>query len=231
MTGQQLILNIRQSLSLDFASFIPGSNEQLLARLKQLAALKVRGFYCIWGNAGSGKSHLLQALCKRASDHGHSSIYLSGQQLASLPAEALERMENMDVVALDDIDSLLQDAEWEETLFHFYNRIQAQGNTFVVAAEQPPHQLKVDLPDLQSRLNAGETYQLRALEDAHKILFLKSAADLRGFTLGQDVAEFILLRAARDVQSLVAIVDLLDQSSLSEQRQVTVPFAKKILGL
>jgi DnaA family protein len=45
------------------------------------------------------------------------------------------------------------------------------------------------------------------------------------------VADYIVLRVNRDVASLLAVLERLDRASLLQQRQITVPFAKQVLGL
>ncbi len=231
MLGQQLILNIRQSLSFDFASYIPGGNAQVLERLKQVAQGDQTGFYFIWGPSGVGKSHLLQAACQQAHDVQLGSIYLCAEQLVQLEPEALEQLEQYPLVALDNIEVLAGDTRWEEALFHLYNRIMLFEHALVISSEQSPQSLDITLPDLKSRLKAGETYHLKLLDDTQKITYLHAAARQRGFSLGKDVAEFILQRAARDVHSLTWIIDQLDQISLSEHRQVTIPLVKQTFDL
>ncbi|MDX1696496.1 MAG: DUF815 domain-containing protein, partial [Ketobacteraceae bacterium] len=103
---QQLTLNITQPLAHSFDSFVEGANDELVARLKMLAEGQVAGNIYVWGEPGCGKSHLLQAVCDRMQERQRHGIYLSCRQLAGLPAEAIEGLEQMDLVALDDIDVL-----------------------------------------------------------------------------------------------------------------------------
>ena len=228
---QQLTLNIAQPLAFAFDSFIEGENSQLVARLNMLADQAISGVLYLWGEAGCGKSHLLQALCQRVQENQLAGIYLNCKQLLDLPAEAIDGMEQMDVVALDDVDALAGHDEWEEALFHFYNRAQMENTALVFSAVAPPPSINIQLPDLQSRLCAGETYRVKALSDANKRELLTRTAQQRGFNLNDDVADFIMQRSARDTASLQRAIEYLDQISLSEQRKITVPFVKRVLGL
>ena len=227
---QQLTLNIAQPLAYSFESFVSGSNEQLVTRLQMLADGSLAGNLYVWGDPGCGKSHLLQAVCDLVQDHQRHGIYLSCRQLLELPAEAIEGLEQLDLVALDDIDVLAGHEEWEEAMFHFYNRAAMESTSLLFSARVSPQGIGVQLPDLKSRLNAGETYRLAALSDADKRQFLTQAAQQRGFHLNDDVADFIMQRSARDTVSLQKIIECLDHTSLTEQRRITVPFVKKVLG-
>lgn len=229
--NQQLTLNIIQPLSFAFDSFIEGTNQQLVARLKMLASGGMHGNIYVWGEQGSGKSHLLQAMCQQLQQSDVQGIYLSCKQLLELPGEAIEGLEHMDVVALDDIDALAGHEEWEEAMFHFYNRALMEHTSLVFSAQCSPQAVAVELPDLKSRLNAGETYRLHGLSDSDKRQLLTQTALQRGFNLNDEVADFILQRSARDTASLRRVIEYLDHTSLTEQARITVPFVKRVLGI
>ena len=227
---QQLTLNITQPLAHSFESFVAGSNGQLVARLQMLARGSLAGNVFVWGEPGCGKSHLLQAVCYLVQEHQRQGIYLSCKQLLELPAEAIDGLEHMDLVALDDIDALAGHEEWEEAMFHFFNRAAMESTALLFSARVSPQGIGIQLPDLKSRLNAGETYRLAALSDTDKRRLLTQAAQQRGFHLNDEVADFIMQRSARDAASLQKIIECLDHTSLTEQRRITVPFVKKVLG-
>ncbi|PIE41245.1 MAG: DnaA regulatory inactivator Hda [Gammaproteobacteria bacterium] len=229
--SQQLTLNIMQPLAFAFDTFVEGSNHQLVARLKMLSTGGLSGNIYIWGEQGSGKSHLLQAVCQQCQQSSIQGIYLNCRQLLELPAEAIEGLEHMDLVALDDIDALAGHQEWEEAMFHFYNRAQIEHTSLVFSAVCSPQVIAVQLPDLKTRLNAAETYRVNRLGDVDKHQLLTQAAEQRGFYLNDEVANFIMQRSDRDMASLHRIIEHLDHSSLTEQRKITVPFVKKVLGI
>ena len=115
-------------------------------------------------------------------------------------------------------------------MFHFYNRAALESTALLFSAGVSSQAVPVRLPDLKSRLAAGETYRVAPLGDADKRQLLTQAAQQRGFHLNDDVADFIMQRSARDTASLQKIIECLDQTSLTEQRRITVPFVKKVLG-
>jgi len=94
----------------------------------------------------------------------------------------------------------------------------------------PAQQLPILLPDLLSRLQSGLLYQLVELDDEDKLLALQLRAKKRGLDLPDSVGEFILLRAERNLSTLMRILDELDHRSLQQQRKLTVPLVKETLG-
>jgi DnaA family protein len=54
---------------------------------------------------------------------------------------------------------------------------------------------------------------------------------MRGLYLSNEVAVFLLNRLPRDSRGLMTALEKLDGASLQEQRRLTLPFVKDILGL
>ena len=230
VTQRQLALPLSGVPDPDFASFFARGNEQLVHRLQGLAQGREQGMFYLWGASASGKSHLLQALCLQSQDNGIGCLYLAGRELLKLHPEVLADTAGCEILCLDDVSGLLGTAGWEEALFHLYNRQRDSGHSLVVSAQLPPLQLPPLLADLQSRFMAMERYQVHSLSDEDKCQLLRQAAHARGFALADEVAAFILQRSSRDMVSLQQVLQRLDQRSLAEQRLITLPFVKKVMG-
>lgn len=174
------------------------------------------------GDAGVGKTHLLSAACQTASNAGFQVAYLTGD-LASRVG-ALDSLERMDLVCLDDVHLLAQSAE--ESLFHMINRCR-EANTRLLLASQPVlDQLPVNLPDLRTRLSWGPVYQLQAVPDAHLSELFKRLMSQRSLDVSDDVVDYVLRRYPRNVSALKTLADKLDQASMSTKRRITIPLVK-----
>lgn len=192
------------------------------------------GFRCIClsGGAGSGRSHLLQAACHEAFDAGREALYLPlGEVVDCDPRGLLEASGMPGLVCVDDLDRAAGDRAWEESLFHLYNRLHADGGALLVAASAPPAALGLALADLASRLGAGQVYRLAGLDDAGKEAALQLRAARRGLVLESAVARYLLERLPREWTELLAVLDRLDEASLAHQRRLTIPFVREVLGV
>ncbi|MCB1845146.1 MAG: DnaA regulatory inactivator Hda, partial [Halioglobus sp.] len=129
----------------------------------------------------------------------------------------------------DDLQAVRGNRSWEEALFHLCNRARAQDCCLVVAADAPPRALGLQLADLQSRLSAGLVFQLGRADDRTKAEILQFRAQRRGLTLADDAARFIVARAPRSLDQLLALLDRLDHASLAAQRGLSIPFVKSVL--
>jgi DnaA family protein len=74
-------------------------------------------------------------------------------------------------------------------------------------------------------------HQLAMLSETEMISAIQLHANIRGFNLPNDSANYLLKRVERNVGSLMEIIKILDYESLSKQRKLTVPFIKNILHL
>lgn len=186
-------------------------------------------FLFLWGAASVGKSHLLQAACQHAAENRRTVAYLPMTELIDLSVEVFDGLEQMSLVCLDDVQLTAGKPEWEEALFHFYNRMRDAGGCLLVTANVAPSALAVALPDLQSRLSWGPVVQLNELDDAGKISALQLRAEGRGFELPDEVAQFLMRRSSRDMSSLFVLLDRLDEASLVQQRKLTIPFVRELI--
>jgi DnaA-homolog protein len=214
----------------DFASYFAGPNLLVLETLKALAKQETdQGLVFIWGGAGLGKSHLLQATCTAAGEAGRSCIYLPLHEFAASSPSVLDTLEPHRLICIDDIDAVAGNPDWETTLFHFYNRHREQSNDLVVSASLPPQRLGIRLRDLSSRLQWGLTLELKSLSDMDKLGALTLKAKQLGLKLPPEVGQYLLSRYPRDLPTLWKILETLDYASLSEQRRLTIPFLKSHL--
>ncbi len=226
---RQIPLAVELRDSATFATFSAGPNGLAVAFLQTLAAGSGRGCW-LWGAAGSGKSHLLQAACAAAAESNRLAAYLPMTQLAPMGPEALSGWSGQDLVAVDELDVIVGERRFETPLFTLYNELADQGGILLVASETPPASLEFSLPDLRSRLAAGAVFQLAALDEDDAVDALRLRARHRGLELPEDTARYLLRRVPRDMASLCEWLDRLDLASLAAQRRLTVPFVRQVLA-
>ncbi len=217
----QLLLDIAPDKQPTLDNFVVGRNPELLSALRHAltGSSSERCFY-VWGETGSGKSHLLQACVREVLDAQHSAVYAQGR----VPPR------NMDmgaaVVAVDDVE-MLDDAE-QIGLFDLYNQIRDGGGMLLVSGKESPLHLKLR-DDLRTRLGWGLVYQLHGLSDEEKAQALMQHARERGFALPAEVTQYLLRHGRRDLPSLMGVLDALDELSLRLHRAPSVPLLKEVM--
>lgn len=212
----QLLLNIAPEWVPTLDNFVVGRNVELLSTLRHTLAgdSSERCFY-LWGEAGCGKSHLLQAAVGQARAAGQSAICLC----RAVPQAAA-------VVAVDDVEAL--DAAAQVELFALYNKQRESGGVLLISGSQSPVHLRLR-DDLRTRLCWGLVYQVHALNDAEKSRALEQHAQARGFALPPEVSQYLLRHGRRDLPSLLGVLEALDAHCLRLKRMPTVPLLKEVM--
>ncbi|ACS96463.1 DNA replication initiation factor [Aggregatibacter aphrophilus NJ8700] len=228
----QLPLPIHQSDDETLENFYAENNLLLLNSLQKNFLQLHQQFFYLWGNKGSGKSHLLKGVCQHYLAQQRPALYVPLNKAQYFSPAVLENLEQQALVCLDDLQAVIGNAEWEVAIFDLINRVRETGRTLLImSADQSPANLPVQLPDLASRLTWGEVYQLAPLNDKQKIDVLQKAAYQRGIELPDETANFLFKRLERDMKTLFNALEKLDQASLQAQRKLTIPFVKEILAL
>lgn len=220
---KQLLLEISSGFAPTLGNFVAGRNAEVLQALRDGAAgVQPERFVYLWGEPGSGKTHLLKSFAAELSRRGVKSVY--AQCGAALPDD----LDGCDAVALDDVGRL--DGEGQIALFNLYNRLREGRGRLLTSGPCAPAHLPLR-PDVVTRLGWGLVYQVHGLSDEEKVQALHAHAASRGFRLGAGVAEYLLRHWRRDLPSLLGALEALDRYSLETKRPVTVPLLRETLRL
>lgn len=217
----QLLLDIAPDKQPTLDNFVVGRNLELLSALRHALAgnTNERCFY-LWGETGSGKTHLLQACVRAAQDMQKNALYAQG----GVPPQSKDM--GAAVAAVDDVEQLDESAQIE--LFNLYNQMRESGGMLLVSGKESALHLKLR-DDLRTRLGWGLVYQVHGLSDEEKALALSQHARAKGFDLSPEVMQYLLHHGRRDLPSLIAVLDALDEHSLSLHRAPSVPLLKEVL--
>ncbi len=210
-----------------FENFVAGSNAEAVARLQALAASHDPATLWLAGPAGCGKTHLLQAATSSAPA---GAMYIPLRVTGASGPGMLKGLDALEFLALDDIDAVAGDHEWERALFDLFNRVQCAGGQLLFAAGNPPAHSGLLLPDLASRAASAVVYRLSPLDEEEALDALRRHAQSRGLELPDPAARYLLTRISRDMPAICRWLDELDSASLAAQRKLTVPFIRDALA-
>jgi DnaA family protein len=219
----QMVLDLSLPAQPTLDNFVVGRNRELIQVLHNMLATKPQErFVYLWGSPGSGRSHLLKAMVDALRQQHLSASYIC----CSLDSEIAPAPEQPDALAVDDVEHLGGNSQI--ALFNLYNHIREGPGMLLVSGAMPPAQLKLR-EDLVTRLGWGLVFQVHGLIDEEKSQALKTHARNRGFELPQEAADYLLRHGRRDMPSLLAVLDALDNYSLRTKRPVTLPLLREIM--
>ena len=220
---KQIALDIGLPHGPTLSGFCAGPNEAALAHLTLWAGDPIRSPVptYLWGDSGSGKTHLLLALHEALREQGASAVWLGAD--SQQPPEFDERWA---VVLFDDVH--LYTAVQQHAAFNWFVNAQTLQRGVLAAGRLPPADLELR-EDLRTRLAWGHVLHLRLLGESGRRAVLRREAEARGVFLSDEVMDFILTRFARDLGSLTQLLDQLDVYALQTKRAVTIPMIRAML--
>lgn len=228
--SQQLALGIELDVAATFDSFFTEGSAEAVTALRQVSEGLNAGPLWICGAPGVGKSHLLQAACRARSERGGSAMYVPLARFAEFAPAILEGCESVDMLAIDDVDSVAGDERWESALFAAINGFLLNGAPLVLAAAVLPRDVGFKLPDLSSRAGAHVVYRIPTLSDEGLAVLVAQRARERGLQFDASAIRYLLRRVPRDMRVLEEWLARLDRASLAAQRRVTVALIRSILA-
>ncbi len=211
-----------------FEDFVSGPNQAVVEALKHMPDEPGSNIF-LFGGEGSGKTHLLNALCHATRERQGRAFYLALKRLPKDAIASLQGLEKLDLVCVDDLHVIAGDQAWEEALFHCFNRIREANGRLLVSSRKRLSALDLGLPDLASRLTWGLRLQLLPLEDHDKLAVINFHSSALGYSLPEDVLQYLLKRHDRSMAALIQSVEKLHQAALTNKRRITVPLAREVL--
>jgi DnaA family protein len=212
---RQLILDLLPDSPPTLDNFVPGGNAETVAALTEWLAGGHRDTsFCLYGESGCGRSHLLLASTFQVVDADRN--------------PSLKDITDVAELAVDNVDAL--DADGQIALFNHFNRLKMAGGRLLTAAPQPPAHLALR-EDLRTRLGSGLIYRLQPLSDAEKAEAIAAQAKERALKLSPEAINYLLRHAPRDMRTLSMLVVALDQYTLEQKRAVTLPLLRELLNM
>ena len=167
---------------------------------------------------GAGKTHLCHVWQEKTQ-----ALWVTLDTIEALDFSILKGS----AIIVDDIDQFFP--QHEEVLFHLFNHIKSERGSLLITSSIRPKLWKIKLKDLESRLSSLPVFEIQNPDD---ILFLailtKNFSDYQ-LQVSSAVLEFILKQAPRTFESLQKIPQQLNDRSLRERSNITIPFVKETL--
>jgi chromosomal replication initiation ATPase DnaA len=170
----------------------------------------------LYGNAGSGKTHLSQVWAVQAGARIAAPNELHAQAVDALARQPL---------ALDDADRISDPV----ALFHLINLMRERGHGLLLTGSVAPSRWAFELPDLMSRLKAMPAQEIAAPDDTLLVAMLVKLFADRQLAVSEDVVKYLGTRIERSCHAARSWVAALDAASLAENRAVTVALVRKLM--
>lgn len=229
----QLVLNVRQRIVYGSQNFVAHNGVSAVVEgLLAAACADKFGLSVIFGEPGSGKSHLLVALAAKLEHQGVETDLLDGSEFTKwlerwlkLPAASQTA-----AVLVDDIDLAFKNRFIDDSgpFVAFVERLRVVGGRVVFTSSTALEDFAADEHAL-SRLRAGHHFHISSPSDEELLPLLQGIALQRGIKLAPEKILYLSARLGRSVGALRDYVETLEQSALQDGAKITKPFAAQVL--
>lgn len=195
----------------------------------------------IIGDAGLGKTHLLQAIRSYVEENYPRKLvqYVSTETFMNEFVEAIRnnttmafkrRYRECDVLLIDDIQFIEGKEALQEEFFHTFNSLHDAQKQLVLTSDRPPGSIATLESRLRSRFLSGLIADIQPPELETRIAILRSKAEHEQVVVADDVLVFIASNIKNNIRELEgALVRVTAYASL-ENRPLNQDLAREVLG-
>ena len=136
---------------------------------------------------------------------------------------------NTNYLILDDFEVLLEKDNSEDLLFYYINEFILANKSVLISTIKSIEDINFTKNDLKSRLKSNLIFNIKEISDEEKIRVVKKITEDIGWTIEENVCQYIMNHYQRDLFFLCNVLKSLDKSSLALKKRVTIPFVKSII--
>ena len=195
----------------------------------------------IYGGVGLGKTHLMNAIGNYITEQDPSKnvLFISSETFTNEFIDTLvkkkgtsdlrERMRNVDVLMVDDIQFLSKTVATQEEFFHTFNHLHNKGKQIILSSDRPPKEIPTIEERLRSRFEWGLTVDIRKPDFETRIAILRRKCEDESIDCDNDVLEFIASRVDSNIRELEGALNRLRAKNELIGGRITVEFAADTL--
>ena len=228
-----------------FDAFVTGpSNRFAHAAALSVAEAPARSYnpLFVYGAAGLGKTHLLQAVGNYVRENFTRMRvrYVSTETFMNEFVETLRAKDDMgafrrryrecDLLLIDDVQFMDKKESLQEELFHTFNSLYGSSKQIVLTSDRAPRAIATLEDRLRSRLLSGLTTDIQPPELETRIAILRTKAEHEHAVVGDDVLDLIATKVKENIRELEgALIRVTAYASLNRQL-LTRELAESVLA-
>ena len=188
-----------------FNAFIVGKGNELAHAACQAVASKIGEVYnplFIHGDAGMGKTHLVQAIGHHVLQTNPNAKvrYVSCERFANEFIQSVrsgrmnefkDRYRLVDVLLIDDIQFLQGKEATQEEFFHTFNALHQANKQIVITSDRPPKDIQTLESRLQSRFEWGMMADISKPDFETRVAILQAKTREKNYPLSVDILHTI----------------------------------------
>jgi len=228
----------------NFSSFIVGKNNEL-ARAAALAVSANPGItynpLFIYGGAGLGKTHLLQAIGHEVlkNDLKKRILYITCEKFTNDFVNSIsngkahsfkDAYRSVDILLIDDIQFLAGKDGTQEEFFHTFNALHQNNKQIVLSSDRPPKSIPALENRLLTRFEWGMIADITQPDLETRMAILETKARDKKYTLEKNILNYLATNISSNIRELEGALNRIIAYHELNAIPPTLESVKKILS-
>lgn len=237
------------NLKYTFENFVVGSNNKFAHAAAMAVAKEPATNYnplFIYGGAGLGKTHLMQAIGHHIL-FKHPSLKIkytkteaftndliasirSGKEATSKMSSFRQKYRYADVLLIDDIQFIESKIQTQEEIFHTFDYLYNAGKQIIITSDRPPKDIPTLSDRLRSRFEWGLLADIQVPDIETRIAILQNKAEADGMDVPLDILEFLATVYQSNIRELEGALNRVFAYVSINECPMTIESVKKIIN-
>ena len=206
-----------------FENFVVGKSNQVVCAAMQSVAqnpgYKFNPLF-IYSGVGLGKTHLLHAVGNYLNEHRPelNVLYVTCEKFTNDYVDTMKnskekstqefrnKYHNVDVLMVDDIQSIRGKIGTQEEFFNTYNELYQNNKQIIIASDRPPKEMSELEERLRSRFSSGLIQDIQEPDYETKVAIIKKKCSQEGYLVDDKVVDFIAQKTGTNIREMEGIL-------------------------
>ncbi|MFA5339529.1 MAG: chromosomal replication initiator protein DnaA [Candidatus Omnitrophota bacterium] len=235
--------NIGLNPAYTFDDFVIGSSNKMAHAAAMAVAESPAKAYnplFIYGKAGMGKTHLMNAIghCVAAKNPGMKVVYITSEQFTNQLIQSIQnrstdrfraRYRTVDVLLIDDVHFIAGKESTQEEFFHTFNTLHDAHKQIVLSSDKPPKEIDRLEERLVSRFEWGLIVSISQPDFETRIAILRQKLKRENIAVPDDVIFYIGEKIKSNIRELEGALKRVVANAVLLKQNITLELARSVL--